>query len=214
MIDVFFERDYLPHTFLSVNTVDPYDAAFHKLYSSESEEARFFSQRKVLLGDYVRDRIENRTPSALKRALFERALVDLHVRKRRQQPDFIQCNGVCVPFVRRMFVDIDGKVYPCERVGNAFEGGNVRDGLDKDRIGGMVNDYIALSEDDCIRCWAARLCRLCLSSSAVNGRFIIERKRDQCPSERARVAQSLVTYASILEQNSRAFDFVDEMVFD
>lgn len=213
-IDAFFEAEHMPHTFLAVSLVDPYDTIFYELYTTEAEEARFFSRRRVLMRDYVEDRVANRTPSSFKRALFERPLIDLHVRKRRQQPNSIQCNGVCVPFVRRMFVDVDGRVFPCERVGSAFAGGNVRDGLDKDRITEIISYYISSAKDDCLKCWAARLCRLCLSSSAVNGQFSIERKKQHCPSEKVRVAETLVIYASILERNGRAFDFIDTMVFD
>ena len=72
--------------------------------------------------------------------------------------------GPCVPGVRRLFVDVSGALFPCERVNEVKDYhkiGTLDEGLYYDRIKGLLN-IGKLVEDKCKRCWKLRLCSHCV----------------------------------------------------
>ncbi len=70
--------------------------------------------------------------------------------------------GPCIPGVQKLFVDIHGILYPCEKciddLGLAI--GDVRIGFDKDQIFRYLN-VGKLTENECKKCWATRFCDIC-----------------------------------------------------
>lgn len=73
-------------------------------------------------------------------------------------------NGQCIPGVQRLFVDVDGSFYPCEKIieNPAFRIGSLFDGIKIETVEKMTN-IGQLTEDDCKQCWALRFCELCIS---------------------------------------------------
>ena len=210
----FFATQVPSGAYVAANYVDPHDTEFYNTYSDQKDVTELQHQRDRLKMDYIENRASGREPSALQKALFERPLVDLHMRDKGKWSDTIPPNGICVPFVRRVFVDVNGSIYPCEKVGEAYMCGTISQGLSQEKVDSVIREYIEASEADCTECWAARLCRLCFSSAASGHSFSIARKRQHCPDEIGKVHEALVTYASILEKNPCAFDFVKDMAFD
>lgn len=72
-------------------------------------------------------------------------------------------DGPCVAGVHRLFVDVNGNFYPCEKVSEnkILSIGNVADGIDKNKVNEFLNIGI-LSEVNCKSCWAMRFCNLCI----------------------------------------------------
>lgn len=72
-------------------------------------------------------------------------------------------NGPCVAGITRLFVDVYGKFYPCEKIceNNAVLIGDVDNGLNPEKISELLN-IGSLSSQRCKSCWAMRFCNLCV----------------------------------------------------
>ena len=102
-------------------------------------------------------------------------------------PDMIHHGGPCIPGVQRLFVDVDGNLYPCERVSEAssqMKIGNINDGFDVAKIKYMLN-VGKISENNCLNCWALRFCNLCAAAADENGSLSTEKKVSRCSNVRS-----------------------------
>ncbi|MEG1513355.1 MAG: Cys-rich peptide radical SAM maturase CcpM [Clostridia bacterium] len=71
--------------------------------------------------------------------------------------------GPCMAGTRRLFVDINGNYFPCERVSEQslpMNIGSVETGLDKEQISALIN-VGRISAKECMNCWALPHCREC-----------------------------------------------------
>lgn len=71
-----------------------------------------------------------------------------------------------MPGIRKLFVDTDGKFYPCERVSEEdpqMNIGSIQDGFDLKAMDFMINHGKMIS-DECLNCWNLRRCCFCLGS--------------------------------------------------
>jgi len=127
-------------------------------------------------------------------------------------PYHIHLNGCCMPGVRRLYVDCDGRFHMCERINNTIPIGDVERGIDPDCVAKLVDEYRSVSEKDCCNCWLVRLCSLCFASCVKDGGFDIEHKRALCKGRRESFHQSLVDYCQIAEINPAAFKYMDNLV--
>ena len=72
-------------------------------------------------------------------------------------------SGPCVPGIQRLFVDVEGNLYPCERVSEASKAvrmGHIDTGFDIDKARALLN-IGKLTEKECKQCWAFRFCSAC-----------------------------------------------------
>lgn len=74
-------------------------------------------------------------------------------------------NGQCIPGVERVFVDVNGEFFPCEKIteDKCFSIGNIDEGFNLDRVKTFLN-LGKITEESCKGCWALRLCEMCVSS--------------------------------------------------
>jgi uncharacterized protein len=73
--------------------------------------------------------------------------------------------GTCIPFSKKMFVTVNGKILPCERIGQQFALGNVDDAgvhLDIEQIVEKYNAYYSKLEQQCGRCKNTKACVQCV----------------------------------------------------
>lgn len=73
--------------------------------------------------------------------------------------------GTCVPFGKRMFVTVSGKIMPCERIGQQFALGNVTENgveLEIEAIVTRYNGYYAKLENQCSKCHNSNACIQCI----------------------------------------------------
>ena len=73
--------------------------------------------------------------------------------------------GTCIPFSRRIFVTVNGKILPCERIGQQFALGAVTESgveLDFDCIADKYNAYFAKLENQCSICYNKKACVQCI----------------------------------------------------
>ena len=73
-------------------------------------------------------------------------------------------NGSCIPAIKRVFVDVKGVFYQCERivVHDALSIGDVENGLNMKKVIDFLN-IGKLTESKCKTCWAIRFCEMCIA---------------------------------------------------
>lgn len=74
-------------------------------------------------------------------------------------------SGTCIPFLRKMFVKVDGKIMQCERIPHRFAIGEVKDGvvhLDVDHIARWFNAFLDRIQKQCLICSRKPECPVCL----------------------------------------------------
>jgi uncharacterized protein len=73
--------------------------------------------------------------------------------------------GTCIPFGKKMFVTVNGKILPCERIGQHFALGQVSESgveLDMQAIADKYNAYYAKLEQQCSQCHQYSSCLQCI----------------------------------------------------
>jgi uncharacterized protein len=73
--------------------------------------------------------------------------------------------GTCMPFGKRMFVTVNGKILPCERIGQQFALGKISEfgvEIDLEAIASKYNDYFAKLESQCSKCYNKSACIQCI----------------------------------------------------
>ena len=88
--------------------------------------------------------------------------------------------GTCTPFSKKMFVTVNGKLLPCERINHAFSCGTVSEEglqLDEEEIAKRYNAYLDKMEIQCSVCSLRKGCGQCL--------YYIEGMQEESPVCRA-----------------------------
>lgn len=78
-------------------------------------------------------------------------------------PSCIHHGGPCVPGLRRLFVMTDGRLFPCEKVGQSArcnQIGTIDSGFDLDNMNKLLN-IGSLTANECKDCWALLNCKIC-----------------------------------------------------
>ncbi|MDR2511207.1 MAG: radical SAM peptide maturase [Bacteroidales bacterium] len=74
-------------------------------------------------------------------------------------------SGTCLPFGKKMFVSVNGKLLPCERIGHQFALGQIADDkveLDFECIAEKYNRYFSKIERQCENCYGKKSCIQCI----------------------------------------------------
>jgi uncharacterized protein len=73
--------------------------------------------------------------------------------------------GTCLPFSKKIFVTVNGKLLPCERIGHQFALGMITDKgveLNFDLIANKYNTYYSKVDKQCKSCQNRRTCMQCI----------------------------------------------------
>lgn len=79
-------------------------------------------------------------------------------------PPFIP-TGTCIPFTRKLYLSVNGKILPCERIGQQFALGSVTDSevlIDVEHIARECNKRLARMEKRCLACYNKKACSQCM----------------------------------------------------
>lgn len=98
--------------------------------------------------------------------------------------DIMAPSGPCIPGKSRLMVDINGALFPCERVNETDENciGSLKYGFDIEKAQRILN-VGSISEEMCKNCWALRLCTACIHR--------IEYANENAASEKQRFCKSI-----------------------
>jgi uncharacterized protein len=90
-----------------------------------------------------------------------------HLMKIPTLPTICHPGGPCIAGAQRLFVNTDGKLFPCERVSEKsklMNIGNLDDGFDYEKVKQIMNPAKGVAEY-CKKCWAIIHCGMCAAQS-------------------------------------------------
>lgn len=120
-------------------------------------------------------------------------------------------NACCVPGKRRIYVDVNGDYYPCERMGNSPTIGNVDEGIDVEKVRKFyVTDYSRSSINKCSNCWAIKMCQLCYAGRFDSNSF--KGNESECIGTRLMVEKMLSFYQELLEGDRKSLNCFKDVI--
>jgi len=100
--------------------------------------------------------------------------------------------GPCIAGAMRAFVDVDGNIYPCEKVNECEEMivGNINEDFYIDKVLELTN--IAKStENECKNCWAFTFCTSCIAASIDDKGISKEKRLQKCDGVKMAVLRQM-----------------------
>lgn len=111
--------------------------------------------------------------------------------------------GPCIPGAMRLFVDVDGNFYPCERVDESSDVmriGHIDEGINIEKAEELLN-IGRLTEEECLRCWNLMHCSMCAAHADIGGELSKETKLSRCESMKARTLDKMRNLCLFREMN-------------
>ena len=74
-------------------------------------------------------------------------------------------SGTCIPFSKKVFITVNGKILPCERIGHQFSIGKIEESfidLNFEDIASKYNSYFAKIDKKCKKCKNQKGCIQCI----------------------------------------------------
>ncbi len=124
-------------------------------------------------------------------------------------------SGPCIPGVQRLLVNVNGDLFPCERVSessDAMKIGNINEGFDLTKASTLLN-IGKLSEDNCKNCWAIRFCTICAKLCDDGNQLCAKTKAINCGRVRRMVEETMKDYCTFKEFD-HDFESEDELLED
>ena len=109
-------------------------------------------------------------------------------------------SGPCIPGVRRVMVDVNGNLFPCERITELEDKariGNIEDGFEEDNISNLLN-IGKITCKECKICWNLRNCNIC-AALILNGESLYDTKLKQCFAAREDTLQKMRRMCILME---------------
>jgi radical SAM protein with 4Fe4S-binding SPASM domain len=111
----------------------------------------------------------------------------------------------CIPGVTRLYVDPQGDFYPCEKTNiPGARIGDIDHGIQLARVRHLLTRQVRFCESDCVHCWAARLCDLCLAHFVERGEIRWRAIRRRCREQREKIRLSLERFTHIYDHEPRS----------
>lgn len=118
-------------------------------------------------------------------------------------------NGSCTTG-SKIAVDPKGEFYVCDRMCQSHSIGNIKTGIDINKINQIREKFFLAIKETCIECPLNRLCNICYMHLNKNDSF--EFNKELCEDSRALNIELLKTVYSILEINPDAFNMLPENI--
>lgn len=109
-------------------------------------------------------------------------------------------SGPCVPGKKRLFCNVDGNLFPCERVSEKAECmniGNITSGFELEKVDALLN--ISRMNNACKNCWAFSLCKTCAKKVEQNGQLSLNKMLKNCTMAKAD-AEALIRSKILLDE--------------
>ena len=177
------------------------DVAYRQQYSYEEFKllySKVFKDSNIRSSHIVESYYEQ-----LKRDVWKRGISGLT--EKASHP-----GGPCITGCHKLFIDIYGNFYPCEKVSEISEDmhiGNVNDGFELDKAMRLLN-IARLTEVQCKNCWAAKFCYLCAQHTDTGEGIKKEKKLKHCNGVKKNVEEILKDYCLLFEKNGFDMDIM------
>ena len=96
--------------------------------------------------------------------LLYKARIELLDKRKIFAPEDGMKISCCLPFSVRIFIGADGKFNVCERTGDFFTLGDLKNGFNETVLLQAINDVMQFVNQNCKECWAQRICLICFQN--------------------------------------------------
>jgi hypothetical protein len=167
---------------------------------NEKDYKSYYDKLEQLRKKYIECKINSKAMSSYTRMLFDTELMQFTARRRHRDRS-IMYTGACIPGTK-IGVRVDGTFDICERMNEKFPIGSVKEGLNYKNIELIMNLYKENITKECKICIANKVCQLCYSHVACDGKF--EMIKNYCNNARSFLHNACSIVYSILEENPEA----------
>jgi len=199
--EFFANYDTIKDSLINVSNISTNYAKFQNEGSEEYDINIKYELFKLYLSKV--NRLEDRYVSKLvkdgyknlKQHIFEGRV------RTKELPEKGHHGGPCVPGAQRLFVDVNGNFFPCERVSEDSEVmriGHIDTGFDIEKVRALLN-IGRITAENCIHCWAFRFCTLCAATADDTKELSPEIKHSNCIAVRNTQEQNLKDYCTLKE---------------
>ena len=129
------------------------------------------------------------------------------LRRIKKLPKVFHPGGPCLAGVHRLFVNVDGVFYPCERISelsDVMKIGDVDNGISAEKAS-TLNNVGKTTEEECKKCWAIQHCTLCAAFSDVLTGLSKEKRLKKCNNTRSGV-EEIMKNICFLKTNGYDFE--------
>lgn len=121
--------------------------------------------------------------------------------------------GVCRPFVKKLFVSVNGDVHMCENFIYSNYFGNVNHDVMVEKVEHLLQEYSNTRDNICQKCWAQKMCSLCFRDIYDrNGEINLTRAHKICETQKNLLLEVLKEYSTILEVDETLLDHLDDYI--
>ena len=153
------------------------------------------------LGKYPKEKVSKIAYNNLHQNI---ARLNMSMHPQKTLLDTMSHSGPCIPGQRRLFIDVNGNFFPCERVSetsDAMKIGDLKNGFDFENARKILN-VADLTEKQCCNCFAIRHCTTCAKYCDNNGELSAELKLSNCKNVRFNAEETFKNYLILKELKS------------
>lgn len=195
-INTVFENEILKDTLSRASVIDDSYSIEKNIYSEKYIEQKEYNMFLAYLRQLKRIDSDKVSPIAM----YELSELNNKISKFGKKislPIVGSHSGPCIPGQARLFINVEGLMYPCERVSeesSIMQIGNLDTGFDFDKAR-LLLDVASLTADDCQNCWAINHCTICSKFADDGDNLSADMKISHCNNTRY---QTLDTLKSIV----------------
>ncbi len=215
----FFENeDLIPsgNNALRFNFVESEESSAPDWTPEPSQMKSYMQMRQEYLNKARLGKLSDWEGNRFIKSLFDQEFLNIYRRHRNKKsfPDSTFPGGICVPGKRKIYVQSDGTFLLCERVPEfkPFVIGNCQTGIDSSKAYQLCQEFAEISAGECAQCWAVCLCdSICFRDAFNDDGPSPQIKHAACKVLRNHKSQLLSEMCSVLEENPKAFDYMDSI---
>lgn len=116
-------------------------------------------------------------------------------------PSISHPGGPCVPGATKLFLNVDGELYPCERVSETSKNtciGHIDSGFDIQQVSKLLNIGL-LTQSACRQCWAFVHCHQCVAIADDIDSLSSKKRLEECRNVKHLTDEMLRDYCTLLE---------------
>lgn len=122
-------------------------------------------------------------------------------------PKIFHPAGPCVPGRKKLFMNVDGNFYPCERIDETSPCsviGNIDEGLSLEKCEKLLN-IGKITEEKCKGCWAIAHCKFCFIQADSGGELCPKCRLEKCRNLQDSIIDTFRDIC-VLEKNGYHFE--------
>lgn len=212
---------FTPHMSLSLGNVSDVDTTVAECFPMDGRVLEGFEAVHARFVDDMKsgafDRHHDQPSHWVQKAMFERAVLAFYKRgyappEYPSLPRNLYSLPMCLPGVRRLYVNTDGAYYPCERIQEApaFSIGSVDEGVSATKVRDLLQTFVDLGKQECRTCWCLPMCTAgCVVSVMKDGKLDPAARKRVCEACRNRTHQIMTDVCEAMEANPEALQYMD-----